>query len=259
MKKLFALIIGLLVFAAPIYAASTDLTPTFDARVSQSTDNSSWATIRDGAGDARNIATADLYMVYIQEGSSSDYEEIARTGHIFDTSALSYFDDITAATYKVYGTGKQDNLNGGVTPTINAYAGNFVADNNVAQTDYANMGTTALCDTAITYAGWNTAGYNEFALNATGLAAIDVSNVTKLALREATYDVADSAPGSAGGGDISGFKMYQSENGSNEPTLSITYTPSNIASLASVDDVNVSLVGSVEAANIAAMSGVSVN
>ncbi len=59
--------------------------------------------------------------------------------------------------------------------------------------DYGNTGSTEF-STAITYTNWSTTGYNDFALNASGLAAISKTGVSKFSTRNANYDVANVAP-----------------------------------------------------------------
>lgn len=152
-----------------------------------------WATIRNAAGDLADDTADDAYASYIYSDDETDkWRCIARGIFLFDTSGLPDDATITAATLSLRGSYKQDAL--GINPEVNIYSSAPASNTALVAGDYDCGGSTPYCDTDLTYASWSTAGYNDFALNATGLAAILKTGVSKFGGREVTYDVGASDP-----------------------------------------------------------------
>lgn len=152
-----------------------------------------WTNIRAGAGNGFDDASAeDFLFLMTSDSGSGNWRRINRSFFLFDTSGIPDTDIISDATLSLFGTATvQDALS--VTPSVNIYSSNPASNTSIAAADYSTFGTTAF-STAITYAGWNTAGYNAFLLNASGLAAITKTGVSKFGVRNANYDAPDSAP-----------------------------------------------------------------
>lgn len=153
-----------------------------------------WATMHDDTGGTQVNSDGTTFGVFIQAHGSTNWTYLKRSYALFDTSAIPDGVTISSATLSIKGTAKADAE--GWAPTLNIYSGVPASDTNLVAADYnkAQFGTTAYCDTAITYAGFNTAAYNDFVLNATGIAAIDKAGITKIGIRNVNYDVADTAP-----------------------------------------------------------------
>lgn len=181
-----------------------------------------WSTLRSGAGNSSEDNATSANGPYILSDSGTDvWRSIYRVIVLFDTSSIPDTDTISAATLSVYSaTDKTDNL--GITPDINVYSSAPASNTALANSDYGNTGTTAF-STAITYAGWTNAAYNDFALNASGLAAITATGVSKFSLRNANYDVANVAP-TWSATTFSRFNFYRADNGTNKPKLDVTHT-----------------------------------
>lgn len=119
---------------------------------------------------------------------------IVRSIFMFNTSRLP--DDCTKimATLSLYGYAKRDRI--GIAPDVNIYSANPASDITLVPGDYATIGSIPYCDTPITYSNWQITHpyWNTFYLNDTGLAAISKTGLTKIATRNANYDVSGIAP-----------------------------------------------------------------
>lgn len=185
-----------------------------------------WAQMRAGTNAVLEVDNTSANTSIVEfGGNATTWRRIIRSGFTFDTSALGAGATITSATFSIYGTAKVDNLT--ITPNVNIYGWTPSVDYNFPASDFAiaNWGSTAFCDTAITYTGWSTAGYNDFALNAAGLAAISLTGITKIACRNVNYDITGTEPSlAANSSSLSGY--YSDQTGTtNDPKLVITYTP----------------------------------
>jgi hypothetical protein len=111
---------------------------------------------------------------------------------LFDTSSLSSTAVISAATMSLYGSATSENSSGWAT-TINIYSSAPASDTVLAAGDYDSCGTSAYSDTSIAYASWTTAAYNNFAFNATGIAGISKTGITKTSSRS-NWDATNTTP-----------------------------------------------------------------
>lgn len=185
------------------------------------TDN--WATKIASDGTNADDTVATSWVTRMQSaGVDGLWNGYFRGLFLFDTSGLNDTATITAATLSIRGQSKSDNLS--VTPDINIYSSNPASNTAVAAGDYDSLGSTAF-STAITYANWLTsATFNDFALNASGLAAIPVDGVAKFGARNANYDVSGTPP-TWSSSKVSEIKCYNSEQGAGyKPKLVVTYT-----------------------------------
>jgi hypothetical protein len=180
-----------------------------------------WATIRAGAGNFNRTSSATDYIwYYVGKAGGILWDSLLRGIATFDTSPLGSGATISAATLSYFGSSK---LNGaGDGGTTNIYTSTPAANNNLANADYGQLGSTAQCDTAISYASWSNTAYNDFLFNATGLSNISKTGVSKFGTREVTHDVANVAP--ANSTNETSITVVEADNGSNKPKLVITYT-----------------------------------
>ena len=151
----------------------------------------SWSTIIGQVGTGANYTDANGKVFYVYADSvSNQWRYLLRGIFTFDTSAIGT-DTINSATLSLRGTSKNDVLN--ITPNINIYSSAPANDTTIVAGDYDSLGSTAF-STAITFANYNVAGYNDFILNASGLAAIDGTGISKFGVRNPSYDVAAQDP-----------------------------------------------------------------
>lgn len=184
-----------------------------------------WAAVHDAATANYDWdATAQFIMVKIGSSASSDkWVDIIRIFTLFLTSSLGAGATISDSTLSGYGYAKADS--GSWSPTINVYTSSPASNTAISDTDYDQVGTTAQCNTAKTYSGFSITGYNDFTLNATGIGNINKTGVSKFGMREATYDVANSAPTWASDKACT-LKFYAADNTGTDkdPKLVVTYT-----------------------------------
>jgi len=184
--------------------------------------------------------------------SNPNWMMLRRGAFLFDTSALTNSAIISAATLSVNGSWKQDGI------SLSNFAANIytfapASNTSLATGDFDAFGSTALCDSDISYSSWNTSDYNDFALNATGLAAISKTGITKFGICESYYDVGGNTPPHPGVEDSTGIGWHCTEQGVGYgPKLVITYTilsPPTVETLCSVINSGVSadLYGNVTA------------
>lgn len=168
---------------------------------------------------------ASSRIVRIASTTTTDkWANLNRGIFLFDSSGLPDAAIISAATLSLYGNTKYDN--GSFAPNINIYSSAPASNVALAAGDFDSLGSTAFCDTPITYANWIYASpfWNDFALNATGLAAIDKTGVSKFGARNANYDVAATSPTWAYAKECQ-IGCYFSEKGTGyKPKLVVTYT-----------------------------------
>ncbi len=208
--------------SATFYPDANPETSSVDGHAGRVVTNEAWATLKAGAGTHSNDSGAYLYSNRIVTSSTTnEFSQAWRSIALFDTSGLPDSASITDAILSLYGEYKQDGLN--CTPDINIYSSNPASNTAVAAADFTSLGTTEF-STTINYADWNTAGYNDFALNASGIAAISKTGVSKFCARCAKYDVGALTPNWVAS-QTSQTRACSAEQGAGyKPKLVVTYT-----------------------------------
>jgi len=220
----------------PIYP-SFPVTNTCDGDIVCTGTGMSWAQLQGGtagsfsastspSGSATLIAIAASADVY-----APDYGDLGRSIFLFDTSIIGAGATVTASTLSIFGQSKA-RTDVAWSMLLNAYSSNPTSNtvlSGVDNTDYNSLGSTPFCDSPISYAAFNTAAYNDLILNASGLAAINVSGITKLGARDALYDVPNSDPLMGIGQAVIMFSYFSGQTGTaNDPKLVVTYTPASV-------------------------------
>jgi len=197
-----------------------------DGRLAFTWAQHSFSQLVAGAGTTAQDDSNYLNVTIYSDGFVDKWHTIYRSILLFDTSALPDDCTIISAILYIYGEGKTDTL--GIAPTINLFASNPATNIALIPADYATLGTTPLCDTPIAYADFKTGtpgDPNTFALNAAGLALISKTGITKLGLREATYDAPDNPPSWSADKVCSMVGWAVDKGGDYRPKLVVTYTP----------------------------------
>jgi len=199
-------------------------TTTVDGIVRRFTTAESFATIRTSAGNSTWNATSDNAVQFTADTTSNTWTNLYRSFFTFDTSALTGAAVISAATvslFDVYGVSDPSGLGPGidlvsVTPTAN---------NALTASDYSAFGTTSYTGSPKTAGSWTSSAYNAFTLNATGLAAVSKTGITRIGARESTYDITGTTPTWTSGTNVGiGIQFSDQPGSSNDPKLEITYT-----------------------------------
>ncbi|MFA6963897.1 MAG: BspA family leucine-rich repeat surface protein [Patescibacteria group bacterium] len=212
-----------------------------DGYTYSSRSNWDWASIRSGGYSAADDGTSGD-MAAIAAGNNAAWAYVSRSAFLFDTSSIPNTATISAANFSVYGAYKMGDPSGW-NSSLGLYSSNPSSNTSLQASDYDTFGTTAFAS-AIPYASYNDMGYNDFAMNASGLAAISTSGVTKLGLR-ITADAADSQPTINADYDSVYFYGYFAENDGTalDPKLTVTYSGGNTISGTIYDGIGGSVLG----------------
>jgi len=229
-------------------------TDSVDGTVKHEQANLSWAQIIAAAGSSASDAISGGSLAKWQCDTNTDkFKLLHRSIFLFDTSALPDDCVITSARLTVYGYTK---LNEGswANLKLNVYASAPASETALAAGDFDSLGSTPLCDTDLDYDDFDSGnGANTFALNADGLAAISKTGITKLGLREVTYDVGGASPTWVTNKRMI-FNGYFADKSGDDypPVLSVTYAdlptvtqakPSNIQATVATGHGNITSVG----------------
>lgn len=188
-----------------------------------------WANIVAGTGTTvfSGDSGSTLEAVRIDSHTVTDeWNLICRGIFLFDTSSLGATASISSATLSLYVNTLFDGLS--ITPGINIYSSAPASNTAVVAGDYDSLGTTEFSST-IAYGSLTNAAYNDFALNASGLAAISKTGISKLASRNPGADVADVAP-TWSSGTVSRIRVASADatGTTQDPRLVVQYSvPSN--------------------------------
>lgn len=171
---------------------SIELEPIAEAGVMAYIDGGdTWANLKATTGNEIGDNSDTRYPGISPYSTINTYVQIERGILIFPTYVLPDDSTIKSSVFSVYGYSKNNALGD---PSANIYNVTTLSDTSISASDYDTCGTTAYCNTPIPYASWNDVGWNNFTLNATGLAAISKTGVTKICIREVNFDVANVEP-----------------------------------------------------------------
>jgi hypothetical protein len=195
---------------------------TVDGFVRTAQYSETWDTIHNAASgdDVQDANALNPCIMIISGPIPGRWQGILRGIFLFNTSTLPAGITITQAVLKLYGWVAVDNLH--ITPDVNIYSCTPSSNIVLALSDYPNFGTTPL---STPISNWNASGDNEFIIN--DLSVINKSGITKLATRNACYDVADVEPTWDGALKSSYFGCYfadTTEDNHYKPRLIITYS-----------------------------------
>lgn len=181
-----------------------------------------FATIRTSGGTGAGDTDVSAEAIALTSSSANpDFRYLNRAVYLFDTSALTSSAEISAAVLSLYGTSVRAGVGSTnfeiATCSPSSNTGLIASDYNIA-----GWGSTKLA-TGISTGSWNSAGYNDFTLNASGLAAVSKTGITKLGGRT-TWDIDNNTTGYTWVSlDNTRFNTNFSDNGSNKPRLVLTY------------------------------------
>lgn len=194
-----------------------------DGTVTRSGVNESWASIRGGAGTAAapSIDGSHIFLISCS-ASANQFDFLRRSICLFDTSALGAGTSISNAVISIFGYAKTDDNS--FAPNTNIFGSTPASNTDLVSSDFSQTQDVAFA-TAITYANWSTVAYNDFTLNATGLAAIAKTGISKFSVKNDNYDAANSAPVWSSGMGMAVNGWFADAIGtSTDPKLVITYT-----------------------------------
>jgi hypothetical protein len=182
---------------------------------------SAWATLRD-ATDGGYVDISDYPVKCYMSATTNKWDEIKRTFLLFDTSALTASATISAATISLKGDGSTTYDQEG-TAQLGIVATTPASNTSATTADYDQFGTTELA-TRVDFGSWSTSAYNDLPLNATGIAAISKTGVSKFGAR-ISWDTDNAEPTWNATKKINTLSWVRpSATSSTDPKLVITYT-----------------------------------
>ena len=122
----------------------------------------------------------------ILQAASPYYFNLLRSIICFDATPIADTDTIDSATLSLYGFLKQDGL--GKLPTTDIYTSTPASTSNLVIADYSQTGNVSQTGAPITYANFTVGAFNNYAFNATGIANISKTAISKFAWKNANYD-----------------------------------------------------------------------
>ena len=201
-------------------------TSTVDGRVYRTAVNETFATIIAGAGSGAGDAAADNIVCNLAASTTSNqFAQLIRGIFLFDTSALG-LSEISAAVLSLNGGATElggVKTNGLGEPALHIAASTPASNTALAAADYGNVGGTSFG--SVSYANIQASGsYTNWTLNATGIAAISKTGISKFSLRH-SWDITGSFTGTWASGAAShfGFKLAETANTTSDPKLVVTY------------------------------------
>lgn len=199
-----------------VYPDPDPETTTVDGRIQHS--NSTWSTVRDAATGTSPNDSAD--WLQFQTSHSGGNYIIARVITLFDTSSIGS-DTVDSATYSLYlRNGTVFNFN---SLDLDLVSSSPASDTAIVAADYdkTDFGSTAFDSYAIPTSSLNQ--YYDHTPNASGLAAINGSGVTKYGVR--TSGDVDNVATSTGEKYNQGLMSSADQTGTSEdPKLAVTHT-----------------------------------
>jgi hypothetical protein len=159
------------------------------------------------------------------------HKRITRAMFLFNIStAIGNDDTVTAGTFSVYGSGKNDVH---TTMDVNVYEVYPASYTGASLQDYGWFQTTPFATTK-SCAQFDDAGYNDFTLNANGLGHANDNSIVRLGLRNVYHDVTGNEPtGDAGSGQANHLSGHYADDttaaNGKDPKLTLTYTPATPA------------------------------
>lgn len=242
--------------ALETYPGSIGVGNPCDGIVGKSNQNGTWAAIVAASGTFVN-QPSEGYFIYNESWGNADppyWKNLYRSVFCFDTSGLTSVATISSAVMSLRGSSKSKTLSD--SPNINIYTSNPGATNALAASDYQTIGTTAQCDTAVTYDNFDTGNYNAFSFNSTGIGNVSKTGISKFAARNANYDASGTTPtfGQSQYWLLQGY--YSSAGGtSSDPKLVVTYTSGSIKSINGLAYASVKSWNGLAKASIKSING----
>src|SRR3990167_1612166 len=187
--------------------------------------NQIWADIRAGAGTGAYDASTSVQVYYFRGSTTSNqWQALTRQFYLFDTNAIPDTDEISSATFSIYGITPKNDPNSN-TPAIALVGSTPTSNTAIAATDYSQVGSTEYAS-RFAYSSFTLEAYNDMSLNSTGISNIVKDGITKFATRSAN-DIDNSAPswGSEAETDINGYSADNAAGTAKAPKLVVIHAP----------------------------------
>jgi hypothetical protein len=199
------------------YPDASPETTSVDGYVAHDEDGLTFSALVASAGNTVDDSGV-VSLASLRAGGNIDkWKLIYRGIFLFDTSSLTNAAVIDSATFSLYATSIDDSH---FNQSLSVVSSNPASNTALANGDYATTGTTRFASD-IDFGSVTLNAYNDFSLNASGLAAISKTGITKLAVR-CSGDVDDSAPAWSDS-EACSVLVSTADAGSNMPKLVVNY------------------------------------
>ena len=212
-----------------------------------------WALLKAGAGTTANPSQASQTIAGHYRASAGAFYDLYRAMFLFDTSAIPDADTIDSGTFSVYGSAKSNDAGNAVELYLVAVTPASNVD--LVAADFTQFNLTARkSDTNISYASYSVTGYNDYTLNASGLADVSKTAITKFGT-VAKYDYANTEPTAGNGGDQVNAFYADTADTTSDPKLVVVHSAAssiktwNGLAKASVKSINGVLIANVKTVN----------
>lgn len=195
---------------------------TCDGLVARTGFDETLATIRTSTGNVAATTGTTLTVGLTASTTTDQWNELDRSIMTFDTSPLGAQSVISSATLSLYGFSKGNTL--GNTPAIHIASASPNSNNNLVSGDYTHVSTTSFGN--VLQSSFNNGAYNDFTLNAAGISNISLSGISRFST-QTDWDINNSFTGTwvSGGSQVINFRSSDQAGTSQDPQLTITYTP----------------------------------
>ncbi|MFA6048273.1 MAG: hypothetical protein WC737_05710 [Parcubacteria group bacterium] len=178
-----------------------------------------FATIRAGAGVTAGVSNTFDNIARLQSSATSNqYNVMLRGFFLFNTATIDNAAVISSAFLSLRGRSVGQEFAGAL--SLHVAAATPAATDNLATGDYGNIGRTSFASMA--YGDYITNGYNQFDFNASGIANISLTGVSKFST-QTSWDINNSGP-TWSANKQGYFTANFADNGTEKPILSVTYT-----------------------------------
>lgn len=197
-------------------------TTSVDGYVGRNSVNETFSTIHNGAGTTSSD-TGGIFISVAASTTSNQFEKILRGLEFFDTSSIPDTDTIDSATLSHYHNERATALDDA---NIAVVSGTAASDTALVNADYAvaNFGSTEFI-TAYSIAGLTLNTYKDNTLNASGLAAISKTGLTKFGVM-LSWDLANSFGGtwSSAAETYTGYRSADTAGTTQDPKLVVEHS-----------------------------------
>lgn len=150
-----------------------------------------WTAIHDGAGTGALPSFSAMYLQLFRYAGVDQWAVLRRCILTFDTSTIPEGSLIVSAKLGWRFSSKARNIAWNLAPCV--YKSNPASNIDLIPSDYGTLENTPLA-TPIDWDDLPAVGWIEFILNEAGLASIICASITKLGLRDATFDAPNTEP-----------------------------------------------------------------
>jgi len=152
-----------------------------------------WNSFATGNGNGGDQTSTSQSAVYIKSHTTTNlFTENDRAQLLFDTSSITSNGQTFSAVLSIWRSSTFDG--GNWAPNMALYSSNPSSNTAFTNSDYENMGSTLLSDDIKELSTLEPVARHYYILNSNGITAVNISGITKLALRNQNYDVANVQP-----------------------------------------------------------------